>query len=104
MQAQKIYDVIIIGGGLAGLICAKHLSDAQVSVLLIEKNNYPHHKVCGEYVSNEVLAYLKQLNIDVFAHGAIPIDTLKLSTQSGKILNSKLPLGGFGISRYRFYK
>lgn len=100
MLHDKTYDVIIIGGGLAGLTCSKHLSSANINVLLIEKNKYPYHKVCGEYVSNEVLPYLNQLNIDVFSNGAVTIDTLKLTTQSGKIIQSKLPLGGFGISRY----
>ena len=61
MAISRIYDVVIIGGGLAGLTCALHLSRKGVDVLLIEKNTYPHHKVCGEYVSNEVLPYLKRL-------------------------------------------
>ncbi|HNU89628.1 MAG TPA: FAD-dependent oxidoreductase, partial [Ferruginibacter sp.] len=48
-------DITIIGGGLAGLVSAIHLSKAGLAVTLIEKNEYPKHKVCGEYVSNEVL-------------------------------------------------
>ena len=56
------YDIIIVGGGLAGLASAIHLSKKGLSVLLIEKNEYPKHKVCGEYISNEVLPYLKALD------------------------------------------
>lgn len=63
-------DVIIIGGGLAGLSSAIHLSKHDLSVLVIEKNSYPKHKVCGEYISNEVLPYLDYLEIDVFKLGA----------------------------------
>ena len=48
-------DVLIIGGGLAGLTSAIHLAKENKSIVLIEKNTYPNHKVCGEYVSNEVL-------------------------------------------------
>ena len=40
-------DIIIVGGGLAGLASAIHLSKKGLSVLLIEKNEYPKHKVCG---------------------------------------------------------
>jgi flavin-dependent dehydrogenase len=57
-------DVLIVGGGLAGLTAALHLARQHLSVLLIEKETYPHHKVCGEYVSNEVLSYLRFLNAD----------------------------------------
>ena len=93
-------DILIIGGGLAGLINAIHLSKAGLQVKVIEKNAYPKHKVCGEYISNEVLPYLNYLGIDPFAEGAVAIDQFSLSTVNGKEINTHLPLGGFGISRY----
>jgi len=95
-------EVIVIGGGLAGLVCAIHLSNCGVAVLVIEKNAYPQHKVCGEYVSNEVLPYLKYLGVDPFQLGAKKIGRLKLSSQKNKTIETPLPLGGFGISRYTF--
>ncbi len=93
-------DVIIIGGGLAGLSSAIHLSKHDLSVLVIEKNSYPKHKVCGEYISNEVLPYLDYLEIDVFKLGAKKINRFELSTTKNKLIKADLPLGGFGISRY----
>ena len=95
------YDVLIIGGGLAGLCNAIHLSKFGTKVLLIEKNEYPKHKVCGEYISNEVLPYLEYLEIDPFNFGAVKIDNFQLSTTTNKLISVKLPLGGFGISRYQ---
>ena len=95
------YDVIIIGGGLAGLCNAIHLSNFGKKVLLIEKNSYPKHKVCGEYISNEVLPYLSFLEINPFDFGAVKIDNFQLSTTNNKLISAKLPLGGFGISRYK---
>jgi flavin-dependent dehydrogenase len=95
------FDVLIIGGGLAGLCNAIHLSKFGAKVLLIEKNEYPKHKVCGEYISNEVLPYLQYLDIDPFRFGAVKIDTFQLSTTTNKLISAKLPLGGFGISRYQ---
>ena len=94
------FDVIIVGGGLAGLSSAIHLSKTDLSILLIEKNDYPKHKVCGEYVSNEVLPYLEFLNIDVFKLGAKKINKFQLSTIKNKLISATLPMGGFGISRY----
>ncbi len=93
-------DIIIIGGGLAGLINAIHLSKAGLSVILIEKNEYPRHKVCGEFISNEVLPYLRHLDADPMTMGAKKITRLLISTTRGKTIETKLPLGGFGISRY----
>ena len=95
-------DIIIIGGGLAGLTAGIHLSQKNVRVLLIEKQAYPHHKVCGEYISNEVLPYLQQLGIPVDELNPARINRFLFSTVSGKSVESRLPLGGFGVSRYRF--
>ena len=93
-------DIIIIGGGLAGLVSAIHLSKAGLAVIIIEKNEYPKHKVCGEYISNEVLPYLQQLGADPMITGAKKITRFLLSTTRGKTVEAKLPLGGFGVSRF----
>ena len=92
--------IIIIGGGLAGLTSAIHLAKHQIPVMLIEKEVYPKHKVCGEYISNEVLPYLQFLGIRIDDLNPIKISELNISTAKGKMIKSKLPLGGFGISRY----
>jgi flavin-dependent dehydrogenase len=101
IRENSTLDVIIIGGGLAGLCNAIHLSKFGKKVLLIEKNKYPKHKVCGEYISNEVLPYLAFLEINPFDFGAVKIKNFQLSTTKSKIISTKLPLGGFGISRYQ---
>ncbi|MFS4483400.1 NAD(P)/FAD-dependent oxidoreductase [Hyunsoonleella sp. 2307UL5-6] len=93
-------DIVVIGGGLAGLTSAIHLAKAKYKVLLIEKNNYPKHKVCGEYISNEVVPYLNYLGFDPFKFGAKRISKFELTTHNNKRITAKLPLGGFGMSRY----
>lgn len=94
------YDFAIVGGGLAGLTAALHLSQHDFRVVVFEKNSYPHHKVCGEYISNEVIPYLKTLGIDPMQLEAKQINQLLLTNRNGKKTQTKLPLGGFGISRY----
>ena len=102
MKTQNThFDVIIVGGGLAGLCNAIHLSKFNKKVLLIEKNEYPKHKVCGEYISNEVLPYLAFLEFNPFDFGAVKIDKFQLSTTNNQLISAELPLGGFGISRYK---
>lgn len=92
--------IVIIGAGLAGLTAAIHLSKAGHKIVVIEKNSFPHHKVCGEYVSNEVLPYLNWLGIDPLSLGATQISTMEFSSSSGAMIKARLPLGGFGISRF----
>jgi flavin-dependent dehydrogenase len=100
----NLYQIIIIGGGLAGLVNALQLSKAGLSVCLIEKKAYPFHKVCGEYVSNEVLPFLRTLGFDPFDLGAKAVKRFELSAVSGVKTQAKLPLGGFSLSRFAFDK
>ena len=97
---KQNFDVIIIGGGLAGLCSSIHLSKHGIDVLLIEKNSYPKHKVCVEYVSNEVLPYLNYLGFNPCEFGAKTISKFQLTTHNNKNIEANLPLGGFGMSRY----
>jgi flavin-dependent dehydrogenase len=93
-------DVIIAGGGLAGLTSAIHLSRTGLRVTVIEKHPYPRHKVCGEYISNEVLPYLQWLGADPAILQPAQINRVSISAVSGKSVETILPMGGFGISRY----
>ncbi|WP_300977359.1 NAD(P)/FAD-dependent oxidoreductase [Flavobacterium sp.] len=93
-------EIVIIGGGLAGLTAGIHLSQNGISVTIVEKNEYPKHKVCGEYISNEVKPYLESLGIPIQNAHPTSITQLEFATLYGTSLHQKLPLGGFGISRY----
>ncbi|MFM8912387.1 MAG: NAD(P)/FAD-dependent oxidoreductase, partial [Flammeovirgaceae bacterium] len=91
--------VLIVGGGLSGLVAANLLTKC-AEVILIEKKQYPFHRVCGEYISNETVPFLQQ-------HGLLPnlavlpnIKTLWLTSVNGRKATLALDLGGFGISRY----
>lgn len=92
--------IAIVGGGLAGLTAAVHLSKIGLKVVLFEKNEYPKHKVCGEYISNEIVPYLNWLSIDISELNPTQISKLDFSTADGSMIHCDLPLGGFGVSRY----
>lgn len=85
---------------MAGLTTALALARAGVPVTLYERKKYPYHKVCGEYISNEVRPYLASLGADVELFGPAHITNFLLSAPSGHTLAQPLDLGGFGLSRY----
>ena len=98
MPSQK--NIAIIGGGLAGSCAAIHLRMLGFEVTVFEKDTFPRHKVCGEYISNEVVPYLEFLGIDVFSLTQIRLDRFQLTAPESNIQEYKLPLGGFGLSRF----
>ncbi|MGC2695741.1 MAG: NAD(P)/FAD-dependent oxidoreductase [Candidatus Angelobacter sp.] len=55
------YDLIVAGAGPAGSACAITAARAGARVLLLEKDHFPRHKVCGEFVSPESLELLRGL-------------------------------------------
>lgn len=94
--------VIIVGGGLAGLVSANLLARQGVRVLLIERKSYPFHRVCGEYISNETIPFLKRHDIFPGDFDLPSISRLQVTSVNGKSALLPLDLGGFGISRYTF--
>lgn len=94
--------VIVIGGGLSGLISAIQLAKAGIHVFLFERKKYPFHRVCGEYISNETIPFLKANGI--FPHEFNPpqIHRLQLTSVNGALAELPLKQGGWGISRYAF--
>jgi len=55
------FDMIVVGAGPAGSACAVVAARAGAKVLLLEKDRFPRHKVCGEFVSPESLQLLAWL-------------------------------------------
>ncbi|RTL48576.1 MAG: FAD-binding protein [Sphingobacteriales bacterium] len=101
METNTEYDVAIIGGGLGGLTLAIQCADAGYCVVLFEKEQYPFHKVCGEYISNESKPFLTRLGIPITEWNLPAINQLLITDIHGHAYPFTLDLGGFGISRFR---
>jgi flavin-dependent dehydrogenase len=95
-------DVLIVGGGLAGLVSSIDLALRGYSVQLLEQKVYPFHKVCGEYISDEVRPYLQRLGVYPQSVHPKQLVHFQLSAASGKLASTTMRLGGFGISRFAF--
>lgn len=100
LRGEGVYDVAIVGGGLAGLALSIQLAKLGHGVILFEKEQYPFHRVCGEYISMESWDFLKSLGVELEKMNVSMITELQVSAVNGKLLKQKLPLGGFGVSRY----
>lgn len=96
-----VYDTAIIGGGLAGLALAIQLAKENFRVIVFEKESYPFHRVCGEYISFECWNFLESLGYPLSDMDLPTIKRLQVSAPDGNTLQHDLPLGGFGISRYK---
>ncbi len=94
------FDVAIIGGGLAGLSLSILLSRSGHNVVLFEKEKYPFHKVCGEYISMESWKFVEGLGLPLSELKLPVIKNLIVSSPDGNYIKSKLGMGGFGISRH----
>ncbi len=85
---------------MAGLVSSIGLARLGFSVALVEKKAYPFHRVCGEYVSDEVLPYLASIGADPAPLQPARISRFLVSAPSGKMLEATLDLGGWGLSRF----
>ncbi|MBS1567087.1 MAG: NAD(P)/FAD-dependent oxidoreductase [Bacteroidetes bacterium] len=98
---QSLYDVAIIGGGIAGLSLSIQLAANGHRVIVLEKEYYPFHRVCGEYISRESVGYLTRLGYPIEEMGLPEINRLLVSAPNGKTIEQDLDMGGIGISRYK---
>jgi flavin-dependent dehydrogenase len=97
-----MYDVAIVGGGLAGSSLAAVLSGQGWRVVLIERRHLPQHKVCGEFLSPESQGILQRMQLyeTVAALAPAPMEQALLTAPTGIALDVGLPGTAWGVSRY----
>ncbi|WP_068774840.1 NAD(P)/FAD-dependent oxidoreductase [Paenibacillus sp. FJAT-26967] len=95
-------DVAVLGAGLAGSTLAKMLADMGWSVSLIDRQQFPRHKVCGEFLSPESLQSLEECGLLQLVESLGPrtITEAYLVESGGSSVRIPLPGRAIGISRY----
>ncbi len=94
------WDVVVIGAGPAGALAACALAQAGRSVLLVDRDGFPRHKVCGGCLNARAIAALKAAGLGGLPDnlGAIAIRAFHVATPRRQ---ERLPLpGGMAVCRY----
>jgi flavin-dependent dehydrogenase len=104
MSLKDHYDVAIIGGGPAGSMAAIYLFRAGFDVCLIEKKKFPRDVLCGEFLSEEVTAILKELKLfeEFLALNPMLISRFKSVNESGTAIHSNLSFPAYALKRSIF--
>ncbi len=96
------FDAVVVGAGPAGSAAAALLADRGRAVLLLEKDLFPRHKVCGEFLSADALPSLERIG----AREAVLRATAERMTRGalhlagGTTIPFHLPAPAVGISRF----
>lgn len=96
-----MFDVAIIGGGLAGCNAAVILAQQNRRVLLLEANPYPHPKVCGEFLSPECVSLFAESGFLPVLQQLKPVSirTVRITAPDGSTWQTEFPASALGISR-----
>lgn len=92
----------VIGGGPAGAAAALAILRSGARPVVYEKSRLPRHKVCGEFLSPEILEVLEELGVAAGFHKLGPARVthaeLHFARRSRRF---RLPEPAWGLSRYR---
>jgi geranylgeranyl reductase family protein len=90
-----MFDVAIVGGGPAGSSCAAFCAAAGLRVALLERENFPREKVCGDCINPACWPVLRRLavadRVRALPHGRL--DRVDFIAISGRRLSIELPAG-----------
>ena len=101
---MKNCDVLIVGGGPAGSSCAWALRGSGLDVLIIDKQTFPRDKVCGGWITPQIISEL-QLDPAEYARGRAfqPICGFRTSRMGDPEVETNYgrPVS-YGIRRFEF--
>ncbi len=99
---DRIRDVAVVGAGIAGSSLAKALADRGWDTVLIDRQRFPRHKVCGEFLSPESRQMLNAFGLRSHVEALDPslINRTRLIFNQGDAIDIPLPGTALGVSRH----
>ncbi len=95
--------IAVVGAGLAGSSVAAALAQRDHDVVLLERDEFPRDKVCGEFLSPETVESLQTLGCceRFFEFEPPAINGARIATPDGSRLELALNSTAYGMSRRR---
>jgi hypothetical protein len=91
----------VIGGGPAGAMAAIAARLQGADVRVFEKSTFPRHKVCGEFLSPEILGVLQRVGCADELHRLRPATIRHMHLHFGaRVVRRDLPETAYGVSRH----
>ena len=100
--ARETWDVVVVGGGPAGLAAAIVGAEQGLSVLVLERRRFPPDKACGEGILPPGVRALERLGVRPFSDAttAYRFEGIRFVQENGSATEVRLPDGGgLGIRR-----
>ena len=97
-KLSGVLDVAIIGGGPAGTVAAIEARRRGLRVAIWEKTRFPRDKVCGEFISAEVLPFLQSVIPGVVSRG-FAIRRAEFIPSAGTVRGFDFTRSALGLSR-----
>ncbi len=95
-------DVIVVGAGPAGAICAAYLAKAGLDVLLLDKEIFPRDKVSGDVVRERFVEHVHALE------NVAMLDAMSTCVRNVKVVSSNheatMPFECYALPRYKMDK
>src|ERR1700688_238982 len=91
--ATSLWDVAVVGGGPAGLAVAIVAAQQGLSVVVLERRDFPSDKACGEGVLPPGVKALERLGIgDRFDRStAYPFGGIRFIQEDGSAASAQMP-------------
>ena len=97
-------DALIVGGGPAGSACAGALERAGVRAAVLDKSAFPRDKVCGGWITPQVIQSL-EIDLEDYSHARTlqPIAGFRTGSIGGRVVEALYPAPvSYGIRRFEF--
>ncbi|SCL19052.1 geranylgeranyl reductase family [Micromonospora rhizosphaerae] len=96
------FDVIVVGAGPAGSAAALAARRAEARVLLLDRDDFPRDKACGDGVAAHALDVLAELGVTDAVAGYAPLPALRLVGPGGGAVARALPRPAYTVPREVF--